>query len=290
MRSLLAVLGALLLMTTAAGGAAGAGASKQSDHVQRHRLQRASPRRTAIASFYASISDVFGTDGYLDVWSSEDEDAELVWTRDFDRPVSMTFGPTSADVTIPLVPSGEAHIVATLEPADDPSFTDSGKDGNSRYRMTVTGTGFAATGTLTLPGSDPVPFGPVDCAASDVAGRRSFFSQPHAFVRTFSSTNGLCELTNEDGDTASVFLGIFDEGELFFDAFVTDSGGDELSAAGVGGDRRRERCPDPRRVRPRHRGAHRRTGFRSRVAHRDRRRLQLRRSGRATRRSACPAR
>jgi hypothetical protein len=232
MRSLLAVAGALLLMTTAAGGAAGAGAANQSDHVQDIGCD-AVPTPDGDAYFYASISGVFGTDAYLDVWSSPDEDAELVWTRDYDRPVSMSFSSTSLEATIPLLPSGEAHIAATLEPAFDPSFTDSGKDANSHYRVTVKGTGYAPTGTLTLPGGAPVPFGAPECAASDVQVK-SIFSQPHAFVRSFSSTNGSCELTNADGDTANVFLGILDEGELFFDSFVTDSGGGQVSAAGVG--------------------------------------------------------
>ena len=229
MRSLLAVLGALLLMTTAAGGAAGAGAAKQSDHVRDIGCD-AVPTPDGDAFFYAGISDLFGTDAFLDVWSSEDE---LVWTRDYDRPASMSFSSTSVEVTIPLLPSGEAHIAATLEPAFDPSFTDSGKDGNSHYRTTVTGTGYAATGTLTLPGASPVPFAAPACAASDVQVR-STFSQPHAFVRSWSSTNGSCELTNADGDVANVFLGILDEGELFFDSFVVDSDGDEVSAAGIG--------------------------------------------------------
>jgi hypothetical protein len=229
MRSLLAALGALLLLTTAVGGAAGAGAAKQSDHVRDIGCDALSTP-DGDAYFYASISDLFGTDAYLDVWSSEDE---VVWTRDYERPVSMTFSPTNVDVTIPLVPAGEAHIAATLEPAFDPSFTDSGKDGNSHYRTTVRGTSYAPTGTLTLPGTDPVPFDVQSCTASDVQVRSSF-SQPHAFVRSFSSTNGVCDLSNGDGDTANVFLGIFDGGELFLDARITDSGGTELSTAGVG--------------------------------------------------------
>ena len=53
----------------------------------------------------------------------------------------MSFSPTSVDATIPLLPSGEAHIVASLEPADDPWFNDSGKDANSHYRVTVKGIG-----------------------------------------------------------------------------------------------------------------------------------------------------
>ena len=229
MRSLLAVLGALLLAMTAVGGAAGAGAAKQSDHVRDIGCDALSTP-DGDAYFYASISDLFGTDAYLDVWSSADE---LVWTRDYDRAASMTFSSTSVDVTIPLLPSGEAHIAATLEPAFDPSFTDSGKDANSHYRVTVKGTGYAPTGTLTLPGADPVAFGAENCTASDVQVRSSF-SQPHAFVRSFSSTNGACDLSNEDGDTANVFLGILDEGELFIDSRITDSGGTELSTAGVG--------------------------------------------------------
>ena len=228
MRSLLAVLGALLLTMTAVGGAA-AGAFKESDHVRDLGCDGvATPAGTAF--FYASTSDLFGTDAFLDVWDDTDQ---LVWTRDFDRPAAVTFGPTSAQATIPLLPSGEALVQASLEPAGDISFTDAGKDGNSRYRTTVIGTGYAATGTLTLPGGGPIAFGPDGCNASDVR-IQNFFSQPHASVRSFSSTNGSCELTNNDGDTATVFMAIEDDATLFLDAFVRDSGGDEVGASGVG--------------------------------------------------------
>ena len=127
----------------------------------------------------------------------------------------MSFSSTSVDATIPLLPSGEAHIAATLEPAFDPSFTDSGKDANSHYRITVKGTGYAPTGTLTLPGAARARSG---LRSAPHRMCRSRPSQPAARVRAqLSSTNGSCELTNADGDTADVFLGILDGGELFFD-------------------------------------------------------------------------
>ena len=227
MRSLLAALAATLLLAGSAGGAA-AGAFKESDHVRDLGCDSLATS-AGTAFFYASISDLFGTDAFLDVL---DEADQLVWTRDADRPAAVTFGPTSAQVTIPLLPSGEAHITASLDPAADISFTDAGKDGNSRYKTTVSGTALAASGTLTLPGESPATFGPDGCNASDVRVD-TFFSQPHASVRSFSATNGTCDLTTPDGDTAAVFMAI-DDATLFLDASVNDSGGDAVGASGAG--------------------------------------------------------
>jgi hypothetical protein len=232
MRSLLAVVGALALLVSTVGGAAGARSFKEVEHIRDIGCGGlTTPDGTA--EFYVSLSDLYGIDAYLDVWAGEPGDSELIWMRDFDRPVVATFGPTTVSATIPLLPAGEAQVVAELEPVEAISFTDSGKDGNSRYRFTVSGTAFAPTGTLTLPGSDPAPITAADCGASDVQVE-NFFNQPHASVRSWSSTGGFCQLTNTDGDTADVFMDVFEDDFLFLDAFVADAGGDQVSASGAG--------------------------------------------------------
>ena len=231
MRSVLAVLGALLLLATTVGGAAAGRPVKESDHIQDIGCDGvATP--DGIAYFYAVLSEDEGADGEIVVFDGDPESTEPVWLHDDTRPVAMTFGPTTVEVTIPLLPSGEAQIVADIEPAEDASFIDTGKEGNSRYRFKVTGTIYAVTGTLTLPGSAPAPFGPLDCGAGDVQVT-DFFTQPHALVRSFSSTGGLCNVTNADGDTAEVFLDVFPDG-LFLNASVTDAGGDQVGAIGFG--------------------------------------------------------
>lgn len=231
MRSVLAVLGALLLLVTAVGSAAAGRPVKEADHVQDIGCNEVATA-DGVAFFYAVLSEKLGPAAELVVFDGDPEVSDPVWMQDDTRPVAMTFGPTTVEVTIPLLPSGEAHIVADIEPAEDASFLESGKDGNSRYRFTVTGTIYSVTGTLTLPGSAPAPFGPIDCGAADVQVS-DFFTQPHAVIRSFSSTGGLCNLTNSDGDTAEVFLDVFPDG-LFLNAFVTDAGGGQVGASGFG--------------------------------------------------------
>ena len=231
MRSLLAVAGALLLLVTVVGGAAAGRPSKQTDHVQDIGCDEvATP--DGVAYFYASQSEIDGTGAYLEVYDGDPASTDPVWMQDETRPVSMTFGPTTVEVTIPLLPSGEAQIVADLEPVEEISFLDTGKEGNSRYRFKVAGTLYAVTGTLTLPGSAPAPFGPINCGATD-AQVDNFFTNPHAVIRSFSSTGGLCNVTNGSGDTAEIFFDVFPDG-LFLNAFVTDAGGDQVGAGGFG--------------------------------------------------------
>ena len=231
MRSALALMAAILLLAATAGGASAARAFKETEHLQDIGCDGVvTPDGEAF--FFASLSDLFGTDGNIAVFAGDPEDPDLVWSRDDGRDVEMTFDPTGVTAAIPVLPSGEALIRATLEPADPVDFADHGKDGNSSYRTSATGTFYAVTGTLTLPGGDEVALNPADCSASDVI-LRSFFSRPHAFVRSFSSSGGSCQLVNDQGDAADVFLGHdADDGFLFLDAFVVDDGGDAVEAVG----------------------------------------------------------
>jgi hypothetical protein len=235
MRSVLALLAAILLLASTAGGATAARAFKETEHLQDIGCDGVgTPDGTAF--FYASLSDIRGTDGYLDVIAEDSEDPEnpdIVWQRDFDRPVVMTFGPAAVSVTIPLLPSGEAHVSATLEPVSPIDFVDNGKEGNSKYRTDVVGTFYAVSGTLTLPGGSPVTLDPNDCGASD-AVIENFFTRPHASVRTFASNGGSCELINDEGDSGEAFFGLDEDSTvLFLDAFVVDSSGDVLGASGA---------------------------------------------------------
>jgi hypothetical protein len=232
MRSVFALLAAILLLASTAGGATAARAFKETEHLQDIGCDGV-VTPDGDAYFYASLSDVRETDGYLDVIAGDPEDPDLVWQRDYDRPVVMTFGPTAASATIPLLPSGEAHIAATLEPVEPLDFVDNGKDGNSKYRTTVTGTFYAVSGTLTLPGGNPIALDPAACGASD-AIVENFFTRPHASVRSFSSNGGSCELANDEGDSGAVFFALDDDDAfLLVDAFVVDQGGDAIGASGV---------------------------------------------------------
>src|SRR5688572_2304198 len=139
MRSLLALAGALLLLVTAVGGASAGRPYKVSDHISDIGCDGVTTS-DGIAYFYAVLSEEDGPEASIEVWDGDPEATEPTWRRDDTRPVAMTFGPTTVEVTIPLLPSGEAQIVAELEKVEDLEIREGGKEGNSRYRFFVSGT------------------------------------------------------------------------------------------------------------------------------------------------------
>jgi hypothetical protein len=136
-------------------------------------------------------------------------------------------------MSIPLLPSGTATVAGTLTPVDTFTGDDRFREGNSSYRYTVAGTVYAFEGALTLPGvSGPIAFGPDGCSGSE-GDSTLFATQPHATVRSYTSTGGFCQLANGNGDTADVWLGA-DDRDLWVDGSVTDSGGSMIGFYGGG--------------------------------------------------------
>jgi hypothetical protein len=211
------------------------------DHSQDAGCEVSTP--LGVACFYG-LGSTFGADAYFDLWDGDTP----VLVRDFDQPATVAFGADgSVAMEIPLLPSGVAVVAGTLTPADTIDYTDRFRDGNSWYRSSSTGTAFAFTGSLTMPGvADPVPFGPEGCGGSEVDST-TFITVPHARVFSFSSTGGFCELSNAEGDTAVTFIDSFvetlDDGasvtivSLFGSA--TDSAGGEIGFDGSGEGGRR---------------------------------------------------
>ena len=237
MRRVLAILGASALLFTAVGGAAANAPFREQDHVQSVGCWDVETQ-LGTAYFDAFLSDAWGPDAFLDVWDGD----ELMLSRDWDQSPSVAFGSDgSVALSIPLVPSGTAFVTGTLTPADSIDFAERFRDGNSWYRSSATGTAFAFTGWLSLPGLSPVAVGPDNCWGQEVE-IDTFITLPHAFVSTFTAIGGTCALENDDGDTAFVFIDSFIElGDggtataiLSLFGSAVDSGGAEVGFDGAG--------------------------------------------------------
>ena len=230
MRRWLALFGAIGLLAGSVGGAAAGAATKATD-VYRDAGCDALQTPVGTIFFSAFISSLNGTDAFLDV--SDPVTGEIIGGRDFDRPVSVTITNTSVAATIPLVPSGEATINATRTVIEPFSYDDSFRDGNQWFRQSSSGTAYALSGTLAMPGlSAPVTLGAESCWSTD-ATVTSFNTNPHARVGSFSGTGGQCDLFNAAGDELLIFMDL-SNGDVFVDTTVIDAGGSSVGAAGDG--------------------------------------------------------
>lgn len=232
MRRVLAILGAGVLLVTSAGAAAANAPYRETDHWRDVGCWGlATPLGTA--EFGGYVSDLYGTDAWLDVWEGEPYVGDPVLTRDWEAPATVAIDGATATLSIPLLPAGTAQVQGALSPVDTIDDRGTFRDGNTTYRFTATGSALAFEGSLTLPGvTGATAFGPDGCAASDTE-QSSFSTQPHARVASFTSTGGFCALENGDGDTAELFLG-GDSSFLFVDGSVTDTAGALIAFWGEG--------------------------------------------------------
>ena len=230
MRRWLALVGATGLLVGSVGGAAAGGATRIVDVV---RDANCGPISTPLgdAFFGMFISSLNGSDAFLDVIDPSTGEPGL--SRDPEQPAFVSITDTSVSATIPLVPSGSATVSATRSPLGPFSFDEAFRNGNQWDRESGSGTEYALEGTLSLPGlASPVSFGPEVC--SSISGTfNTFITNPHSHVDTFSGTGGVCELTNDAGDTLQLFMDLTD-GVVFIDTTVVDAGGAMVGAAGDG--------------------------------------------------------
>jgi hypothetical protein len=230
-RRVLAIIGAVALLLSLPGGAAATKPYREVDHT-RDTGCSAVPTPLGFADFDGFESALYGVDAWIDVWSGDPYESDLVLTRDWDQPADVIFGSGTVSMSIPVVPSGVVTIAGTFAAANALGWDDSFRDGNSWYRSSATGTELSFSGTMTLPGvATPVAFGPEGCGGSDLE-QSTFVTQPHARVAKYTSTGGSCEVANADGDTGFVFL-FADGTSIEIDGNIVDSGGAEVGFFGI---------------------------------------------------------
>jgi hypothetical protein len=132
----------------------------------------------------------------------------------------------------PSVTEGTAVVNGTLTEVGPIDVRDQFHDGNRTERIVVTGTVYALTGTLTLPGAAPVALDPAVCQGA-VFRQEAFTTNPNARVATFEINGGSCELQNADGDSALLFPYI-DGTFTALDGTVTDVSGTQIGVYGEG--------------------------------------------------------
>ena len=239
MRRVLAVLGILVLLAGMPAGAVARPPVREVNHIQDAGCGGLATPLGAL-DFYGFVDAQFGSDAWLDLWAGEPFESDVLLTRDSDAPASVTFSGDTVSMSIPVVStgvdpslaSGVAQVDGTLTPVDTISFSDRFREGNQWFRFTTEGLFYTVTGTITLPGEDPIALDPAFCTGID-ADQTSFVTQPNATVQSFSSAGGLCEVGNTDGDTAALFF--FPQPDVIFvDGEVTDASGSTIGISGAG--------------------------------------------------------
>ena len=240
MRRLLAVIGALVLLAAVPAGAAARPPDRGVNHVQDAGCFGLETP-AGVLEFYGFVDELFGTDAFLDLWAGEPFESDVVLTRDFDAPASVTFSGAAVSMSIPVVStgvdpaleSGVAQVHGTLTPAETISFTERFREGNRWFRITVEGIAYEFTGIITLPGVEgAIALDQDFCFGSDVV-QTEFITRPNAFVQRFTGISGQCEVTNAAGDTAELFFFPEEDG-LFLDGQITDSSGSTIFTFGSG--------------------------------------------------------
>jgi hypothetical protein len=229
MRRWLALVGAVSILAGTVGGAA-AGAATKTINVSRDATCDGLETSLGTISFSVFISSLNGTDAFLDVFDPVTGD--IVGGRDLDRPATVSITDTTVSATIPVVPSGSATISATRTALEPFSFDDTFRNGNQTFRDSGSGTVYALSGTLTMPGvSGTITFGSETCSSSD-GTFTSFNTNPHAHVDSFNGSGAFCDLTNDVGGELFIFVNVDGQG-VFIDAQEVGAGVN-VGAAGDG--------------------------------------------------------
>jgi hypothetical protein len=165
------------------------------------------------------VSDQFGSDAFVDFWSTSDTSGQPDLFRDFDQPVVVTWNGSVLAGSIPLLdntgdPAGSATFSATLVPSGDPfPFDDRFRQGNHQVQFSGSSQPMDPSGTLAVGGST---FS-LDACFGDETTVSVFETNPRSFVNHFSNRDVGCELSNANGDTGFLFTSL-NEGEVFVDA------------------------------------------------------------------------
>ena len=182
-----------------------------------------------------AISNEFGTDASLDVWSGVPYVGVPDLTRDYDLPVSVSLVGASLSASIPLLdgrgqPAGSATVSANLSPIGPPSKPESFRDANSWTKVSGTLQPLAVSGSVTLPRGQVYSLAP--CFGEEDT-LDFFVTNPSASVRSFAFRGVNCALANTAGDTGFLSVGI-DDTSVYIAVYLTPSDG-SLEVQGFGG-------------------------------------------------------
>ena len=237
MKRLLALIAALILVAALPAAASAGRATRFTDHsvgIFCEGLTATSGSGFAFLS--ANVSDQFGSDAFVDFFSSGEPSGQPDLFRDFEQPVVVSWNGSVLAGSIPLLdssgdPAGSATFSATLVPSGDPvPFDDRFRDGNRWQQFTGVSQPMDPSGTLSVGGST---FSLDECFADETTVS-VFATNPRSFVDHFSSRDVSCELTNTNGDTGFLFTSL-EEGEVFIEAGAFPADGSAGTGAfGIG--------------------------------------------------------
>ena len=218
--ALLSALSLVLLLPTAASAA-------RSTHLTDHNVNLScdgigASSGTGFTFFGASVSEVIGTDTFLDAWNADQPLGAPDASRDYTQPAVISWDGTTLAGSFPLVNAagdtvGSATFSAAMSPVGAPfPINDSFKDGNHKDQVTGTGQALQPVGTLSL--TTGLTFDLADCTG-EADTISTFTTNPASFVAHFSARSVQCDLTNAATDTGLLFVDLSDTG-TFVDATV----------------------------------------------------------------------
>ena len=239
MRRRLALLAALSVALVLPTSASGARATRLTDHSVNLSCEGINPTSgTGFAFFGASVSEVNGSDAFLDAWNADQPVGPPDVSRDYGQPAAVTWDGTTLSGSFPLVDSGgiavgSASFSAAMTPVGDPfPINDSFKDGNHKYQATGTGQALQPAGTLIL--TTGPTFDLAGCT-SELDTISVFATNPASLVAHFAARSVGCDITDAAGNTGSLFVTIADT-DSFVDALVfpASAASPDLEAFGSG--------------------------------------------------------
>ena len=235
MRRLLALVAALTLLAAIPVTAQAGRVSRFSDHTFGFFCEGISSTDGGDLAFIgASISDVFGPDGFIDYWSDGEPIDAPDLMRDPSQPVTLTLAGGVLAGSFAVLdengdPAGQAVIDAAVTPVGEPILVDDDFGfGNRHDRVTGVSQPYAITGTLTV---DGLTFDLAECFA-DESSLTYFSTNPNAVAAKFAERYAFCDVTNTNGDSGFLFVDL-NADLVFVDVGMTSADG-SVSYGAVG--------------------------------------------------------
>jgi hypothetical protein len=237
MNRLLAIVASLALVVALPATASAARPTRFTDHAVNLFCEGITAQTGGgFAFFSANVSDEFGSDAFVDYWTTSEPIGAPALFRDGEQPAEVTWDGSVLQGSIPLLdgngdPAAPATFSAMLTPAGDPiPFDDSFKNGNRQSRFTGVSQPMDPEGTLTVGGST---FSLGACFADETTVT-VFETNPTASVFHFSSRSTDCQLSNANGDTGFLFADLNESGAFFDVAAFPADGSPAIGAFGEG--------------------------------------------------------
>jgi hypothetical protein len=234
MRRSIALVAAFVLIAAIPAAVTASKPFRETDHVASLYCDGIAPTSgTGFLYLGVFVSELYGPDAFLDLWTSAEPSGPPDFTRDYEQPVDVAGTLDDFTISFPVVdsdgdPAGVALITGSSTPVGEvQTFDDNFSFGNVKVQSAYVIQPLAAVGTIDV--ADRT-FSLADCFADDTVVT-TFQTNPNSFVESFTFADTRCEIENEDGTVGGVFIDATSD-EVFVDASLFEGPGTPLAANG----------------------------------------------------------